>query len=345
VTDAVHATRPYEFILIDANLPDSFAMAQKSAAQGTTVIMLVSMARPEDIGRCDEAGLAHLLKPVKHSELLDALTGGAFTSEEKSAGTSAAARVAPLRILLAEDGVVNQKLAVALLQKHGHQVLVAANGREAVALAQLQRFDLVLMDVLMPEMDGLEATRAIRAAENLTGRHVPIVAMTAHALREDRERCLKAGMDGYVSKPIRAQQLFETIETVLGARSAMPQPAPVMDAPANNVVDWAAALALLGGSADVLRELAELLIEECPRLLATIANAVAARDAKALRLSAHTFKGSVSHLGPTAASVHAQNLEMMGKSTDLTNAERELAALQRTGEELLAVLKGFLGRG
>ena len=120
----------------------------------------------------------------------------------------------PLRVLLAEDSVVNQKLAIGLLEKHGHTVVVAANGKEAIAALTSQEFDVVLMDVEMPEMDGLEATAVIRVQEKQTGEHIPIVAMTAHAMKGDRERCLEAGMDEYVSKPIRAQQLFETLASV-----------------------------------------------------------------------------------------------------------------------------------
>jgi len=124
----------------------------------------------------------------------------------------------PLRILLAEDSPLNQKLAIALLRKHGHQVVLAQNGHEAVATARQNDFDLILMDVQMPLMDGLEATRRIRDRELATGRHVPIIAMTAHALKGDMERCLAAGMDGYVAKPIRAQELFEAMDR-LAARS------------------------------------------------------------------------------------------------------------------------------
>src|SRR5207249_8053012 len=125
--------------------------------------------------------------------------------------------VRPLRILLAEDSPVNQRLAIALLEKHGHTVIVAGNGKEAVLTWESQPFDLVLMDVQMPLMDGLEATAVIRAKERKRGTHVPIVAMTAHAMKGDREHCLGAGMDDYVSKPIHAQQLFDKLSALLGA--------------------------------------------------------------------------------------------------------------------------------
>jgi CheY-like chemotaxis protein len=129
--------------------------------------------------------------------------------------------LAPLRILLVEDSVFNQKMALGLLQKYGHTVVVANNGREAVAWMDPGDFDVILMDVEMPEMDGLEATAVIREREKENGRHVPIVAMTAHAMKGDRERCLAAGMDDYVSKPIRAQQLFDTLASLLSAPSRL----------------------------------------------------------------------------------------------------------------------------
>ncbi len=145
-----------------------------------------------------------------------------------------ASRFRPLQVLLAEDSLVNQKLAVGLLEKHGHTVVVANDGREAVAALETRNFDLVLMDVQMPEMDGFEATAAIRAREQQTGTHIPIIAMTAHAMKGDRERCLEAGMDDYVAKPIRAKQLFETIEALLG-HAAEPELRPA-DAPADNKI-------------------------------------------------------------------------------------------------------------
>jgi CheY-like chemotaxis protein len=135
---------------------------------------------------------------------------------------AAPARRAPLKILLAEDNPVNQRLAVRLLEKQGHTVLVAANGRQALALLEQHAVDLVLMDVQMPDMDGLEATAAIRQKEKSNGDHLPIVAMTAHAMQGDRERCLGAGMDGYLAKPVQPSELYGVIESLAGARQAPP---------------------------------------------------------------------------------------------------------------------------
>jgi CheY-like chemotaxis protein len=189
------------------------------------ILMLTSGDRPGDTARCRQLGVAaYLLKPIKQSELFDAIVlalGVSSADEEPTRPemTEQWRRLHPLRILLAEDSLVNQKLAVGLLEKYGHSVVVANHGRAAMAALQSQSFDLVLMDVQMPEMDGFEATTAIRSLEQQTGKHVPIIAMTAHAMTGDRERCLEAGMDDYVAKPIRAQQLFETMDTVLRRRA------------------------------------------------------------------------------------------------------------------------------
>jgi two-component system, sensor histidine kinase and response regulator len=188
----------------------------------TIVMMLTSGDRPEDGPRCAQLGIgAYLLKPIKQSELLEAIDlalGVAHRSQEAASAKRCPRRTGALRILLAEDSLVNQKLAVALLEGEGHQVVIARNGKEAVAAFDAQPFDLILMDVQMPEMDGLEATTRIRAKERRTGTHVPIVAMTARALKGDREKCLASGMDRYVAKPIRAEELFDTIEEIIAGR-------------------------------------------------------------------------------------------------------------------------------
>jgi CheY-like chemotaxis protein len=235
--EAQIAGTPFRLVLSDTHMPemDGFALAeqidQDPKISGTVVIMLTSGDRPEDVALCEQRGIAaYLLKPVKQSELFDAivLTLGVTAEEEEPVTASmvlAPTILNPLQILLAEDSLVNQKLAVALLERRGHTVTVASNGREAIAALESRPFDLVLMDVQMPEMDGLEATAMIRAREKQTGVHVPIVAMTAHALKGDRERCLAAGMDDYVSKPIRVRELLETLERLLAAFKRLPREA------------------------------------------------------------------------------------------------------------------------
>ncbi len=187
-------------------------------------MMLTSGGRAGDVARCESLHVAaYLLKPVKQSELFDAIAlalgiSSPADAEEVAAAVAPSRSARSLQILLAEDSLVNQKLAVGLLEKYGHTVDVVGDGRAALAAVESQCYDLVLMDIQMPEMDGLEATRAIRAREGQRGGHLPIVAMTAHAMKGDRERCLEAGMDSYVAKPIRAKELFDTIARVLASQ-------------------------------------------------------------------------------------------------------------------------------
>jgi CheY-like chemotaxis protein len=217
--------RSFALVLTDSNMPgiDGFALVeqarQEASLRQTTIMMLTSAGRRGDAARCRELGIAaYLIKPVSESELLEAVLRVLATkvrpADEPGLVTRHSLREGrpSLRILLAEDNAVNQRLAARLLEKRGHTVVVAATGREAVEAFSRQKFDLVMMDVQMPEMDGFQATAAIRTRENGTGVHTPIIAMTAHAMTGDRERCLAAGMDGYVSKPIQAQELFGAVE-------------------------------------------------------------------------------------------------------------------------------------
>lgn len=214
--------KPFGIVLSDVNMPeiDGFMLAEKirkdkTIAQ-TPILMLTSGGRMGDREKREELGIAaNLMKPVKQSELFNSIVRVlGVNSDESSANRKekpAISTSAPLKILLAEDSVVNQKLAIGLLEKHGHKVHVANNGVEAITAVQKDDYDLVLMDVQMPELDGIEATRQIRELEKETGQHIKIVAMTAHAMKGDRERCIDAGMDEYISKPIRANLLFEKL--------------------------------------------------------------------------------------------------------------------------------------
>jgi CheY-like chemotaxis protein len=219
---------PFALILLDAQIPgmDGFSVAERIKQDvrlaKSVVIMLTSAGLRGDAARCRELGIkAYLTKPIKLSDLLQAvkLVLGSQTLAEEipSVVTIHSLRESRgrLRILLVEDNRVNQAVAVRLLEKRGHEVVVAENGKAAFEALEKQTFDFVLMDVQMPEMDGIEATAKIRADELKSEKHVPIIAMTAHAMAGDKERCLEAGMDGYVSKPLRAEDLFSAIEAVL----------------------------------------------------------------------------------------------------------------------------------
>ena len=232
----------------------------------------------------------------------------------------------PLRVLLAEDNATNQKLAVCLLQKHGHSVVVAEDGEKAVEAVGREIFDLILMDVQMPIMDGLEATAAIREQQESTGTRTPIIALTANALIGDRERCLRAGMDNYVTKPLNAASLFAIIERTVNAASESHSqnsaaPAASSDGTTSPAFDYAASLAQIGDDPELLGQLIAVFLEQLPRLLPPIAQAVRVRDGKAIRQSAHALCSSVSVLAAAPAKEAARRLELMGLNLDLEHVE------------------------
>jgi CheY-like chemotaxis protein len=204
---------------------DGFAMIEeirrKPELATATIMMLTSAGHRGDAARCQELGVAaYLLKPIRQSELREAVARvlgarpheGAIPLVTRFSLQDAREPDAYLSVLLAEDNLVNQRLAVRLLEKRGHRVVVAGTGVEALKALEKERFDLVLMDVQMPEMDGLEATAAIREKEKSTGAHQAVVALTAHAMKGDREKCMAAGMDGYLTKPIRPNELDQLLE-------------------------------------------------------------------------------------------------------------------------------------
>jgi PAS domain S-box-containing protein len=239
--DAKNAGRPFPLILLDAHMPemDGFTLAERIRQNpdlaGATIMMLTSAGHLGDAKRCREAGIsAYLVKPIRQTELLDAIRLALQAAPRQERTAPLVTRHAlrenrrRLKVLLAEDNAVNQLLTVRILEKRGHAVTVAENGRVALAALDHESFDLVLMDVQMPEMDGFEATAAIRAKEKTAGAHLPIIAMTAHALKGDEQRCLAAGMDAYVSKPIQVSELMRMIEEVFSDRAEgelMPQEA------------------------------------------------------------------------------------------------------------------------
>ena len=214
----------FALALIDANMPgmDGFSlvelMSESPELSSVTVMILTPVGQVGDATRCRELGVASCLtKPVSPADLLEGIVriltmpGAPVPARPQIAPHSWREEKKKFHILVAEDNVVNQRLALRLLEKRGHNVMVVANGREALRVLDQQKFDVVFMDVQMPEMDGFEATAAIRAREQSLGSHLPIIAMTAHAMKGDRERCLQMGMDGYISKPIRAQELYHVL--------------------------------------------------------------------------------------------------------------------------------------
>jgi CheY-like chemotaxis protein len=218
--------------------------------------------------------------------------------------------------------------------------VVASTGLEALAAIEQQPFDLVLMDVQMPEMDGFEATAAIRTQEHTTGTHIPIIAMTAHVMQGDRERCLEAGMDAYVAKPIQAMELFEAI-THLVSDVTEPESEPPPEPPGAALFDQATTLRRVDGDQELLQELVGLFGEEYAQMMEAIHSAIRKQDVLRLRQAAHTLKGEVSNFGASGAVEAAQRLEMMGRDGDLTDADAVYTALQHTLEHLLPALIAF----
>ena len=242
-----------------------------------------------------------------------------------------------LRILLVEDNPVNQRLAHEILRRRGHAVTLAAHGREALDRLDAASFDLVLMDVQMPEMNGLEATRAIRAAEAGSGRHLPIVAMTAHAMAGDRERCLEAGMDDYLTKPIRAEALITHVERMtISTDEASPARS---QAPAFNVQE---ALERVDNDQELLAEIAGLFVADAPAMLEAVATAVAAGDAPAVARAAHRLKGSILTFGAADTAALAQSLELTGSDPDFPAAHAILARLTPAVARLRTALEAFV---
>ena len=346
--DAYENDQQFDFVLTDAHMPDvdGFELARSikvdSRLSGTVVMMLTSGDRPGDLSRCEELGInAFLLKPIKQSELLDAVSI-AMGIDRIGVGsdTRSADRVElpPLRILLAEDSLVNQKLAIGLLEKRGHTVVVANHGREALAALETETFDLILMDVQMPEMDGYDATVAIRADEKKTGQHVPIIAMTARAMKGDRERCLEVGMDDYVSKPVRARQLDETMAVVLGARlrEKLEEGKQVTT---HGPVDWEDAMRSVDGDRELLADVVDAYLTESPILLQNIREAVEAAAPEQVERAAHTLKGPSRSLGGSRVFQCCWQLEQMGREGDLSKATEVLATLEKEMERFLAALR------
>jgi signal transduction histidine kinase/DNA-binding response OmpR family regulator/HPt (histidine-containing phosphotransfer) domain-containing protein len=351
----------FHFILVDAQMAgeSGFSLAEYIVKQPNLprpIMMLTSVAQADGVERCGKLGLSvYIIKPVSDSDLFDAMMSlrGARTEPKLTLPAAAASGNQPaggLRILLAEDNPVNQEVAQQMLQKRGHTVTIASNGREALKLVAQSEFDLVLMDIQMPEMDGFQATAAIRELEKKGSRRIPIVAMTAHAMKGDRERCLEAGMDGYVSKPVQSKLLYETIESITATGTAS-GPSPQVSAPTRverKAVNIDEILDRLGGNVGLLQSVVALFEEDSPGQMARIQDAIKNGDAEALMAAAHTLKGSLLVLSADRASNAALELEKLGRQSKLQGAaewfailESEVAAvasdLQKSVKERLAV--------
>ena len=346
---------PFGLVLLDCVLPgtDGFGLAaqiqQDTDLAETPLIMFSSTGHGNFAARCREMRLAgYLTKPLKQSELFETIAAALGEPDQGGEGPAPADATAPcpprkLRVLLAEDNPVNQRLVVKLMEKRGHTVVVTGNGKEAIAALEGGQFHAVLMDVQMPEMGGFEAAKLIREREKSTGVHMPIIAMTAHALKGDRERCLEAGMDGYVSKPIQSRLLFEAIDSVVPATRLITdvEEKPILEAaPVTGVFNSEGALAMLDGDIELFGELVKLFMSESVDLLDQIRDAIGQHDAKRLERAAHSLKGSAAAFCGESTRAVAQKLESLGAAGDLDSAdglfgelEKELARLKNALSE------------
>jgi two-component system sensor histidine kinase/response regulator len=353
--DAIEAVRqaerrgePFKLMLLDANMPgmDGFTVAQQLTLQAginaPTIMMLTSSGEPQDSERCRRLGIAsYLVKPVRQAALCDAvlatLCRKRILPEPTPPVVVAPQTTRSLRILLAEDNVVNQRVAVGVLEKVGHQVTVAETGKVAIDRLDVETFDLVLMDMQMPEMGGAEAIAVIRERERQSGQHLPIISLTAHALKGDRERCLSSGADGYVAKPIAPAVLFGEIDMVLSKK----ENAPVTVAAAGQTPAIGEdLLARVGGSLEVLQEIIGLFLEDCPKLMQEIREGLEKGDSAAIYRAAHTLKGSVGNFDAVETVAIAQRLEARAREGNLGACKTVFESLETEVKALMTLLAG-----
>jgi CheY-like chemotaxis protein/HPt (histidine-containing phosphotransfer) domain-containing protein len=343
--DANAQGRPFALVLLDANMPgmDGFEVARRirddASLASATIMMLSSSGHFDEGNKCREVGVAtHLTKPVDQRELLSAI--GRIVAHESGPRASLPSSMLPaelperrLHVLLAEDNAVNQRLAASLLERRGHKVTIAANGRRALAAIRQEPFDVVLMDVQMPEMGGFDATSAIRAWERETGSHVAIIAMTAHAMKGDRERCLAAGMDEYLTKPLDPRRLCALVEQMApgGANGIGTEEA------AENLPPRV--LARVGGDRQLLAEISRLFVDEAPRHLAGIRRALDAHDGESLRRAAHGLKGSAANFDAEGLVTAARALEEIGRTSQFDDQEPAWRALTWETDRLIGILR------
>ena len=331
LTDAQASGAPYSVVLLDCQMPglDGFSVADiirtDLSPTGAVIMMLTSADRSGDVTRCRHLGIAsYLVKPIRRSELLNSLLQALARHESTNSSQPALERAAerqvdlPRRVLVAEDNLVNQTFLSRTLQKLGHVPTLAANGRETIERFRTGSYDLIFMDVQMPEMDGLSATEAIRKLEKSSGTHIPIFAMTAHALKGDRERCLAAGMDGYISKPATLAEIASAVNSVPPAPGGQRDDGESQDKP--DLWNRAAALDRVGGDESLLNELINIFLQEYPALAQRLTEGLSRGDLPSLREPAHTLKGSFGCLGMQDTAVLALEIEKASQARDADRA-------------------------
>jgi two-component system, sensor histidine kinase and response regulator len=339
-------SRPFAVTLVDSFMPemDGFELTQQIREHPdlaeSLVVMLASAGQRGDAQRCSELGIAaYLPKPTRRSELLATIRGALLAQTGPQPRPLLLTRHSlrqnrsKRRILLAEDNPVNQKLAVRMLEKAGYAVFVAEDGEKALSTLGRETFDLILMDVQMPRMDGIQTTRKIREEERTTGEHIPIVAMTAHAMAGNRERCLAEGMDGYLPKPIRTQELYQTIENLLEGFPQRDDTAP-RECQGSAALDESELLNRFQGDREFLYELVDLFLDDYPKHIQAMKQAVRTGDTPSLRRSAHTLKGSIGNFSCSEAFHAVIRLEEVVEGSEVQEVGPALADLEQALDRL-----------
>jgi two-component system, sensor histidine kinase and response regulator len=347
---------PYHLILTDMHMPkmDGFTLVEKirdrPGLSMMAIMMLTSAAHRGDAERCRALGItSYLFKPIRKVELLSAIlavVGQNHTIPEPVTPPpqNPAAQSKVLHILLAEDNRVNQMVASRILEKMGHTITVANNGAEALALLAAHSFDLVLMDIQMPQMDGLTATKTLRQQETTTRFHLPVVAMTAHAMKGDRERCLQAGMDGYVSKPVNGRDLELAIAKAMNLTSSvtgLKNTSGRQEVQSRTLVtlDFKQMLEQLGGDQNLLQEVIDIFVAQAPTHLETLRCALTQGDAGLVEKTAHSMKGELGYLGISEVTQKARVLEELGRKHDLEQAAQVFVSYEREISAIVCAMK------
>jgi len=343
---------PFDLVILDAIMPqtDGFELAAEIRKnldlQVPTLLMLSSADRPRDLARCRELGLTtYLTKPIASADLhLAILEAFGQTTSAKSEPTpiedAERAQIA-VSVLLADDNEANRSLASKILGKRGHVVTSVASGQQVLDALEQARFDVVVLDVQMPDMDGFETTATIRKKEEQTGSRVPILAMTACAMTGDRERCLAAGMDAYTAKPIRARQFCALLESLAGHGLASSAMAVALGKDAFDN-DFLPALARLEGDVQLLKEQMQFVLRDASELMNKIRSAVSQRDGKALQSAAHRLRGLVGNFDADQTSKSAADLESRGRDGNFDKAEVICEELQRQVDQLTDALSRYI---
>jgi two-component system sensor histidine kinase/response regulator len=316
-------------------------------------MMLPAGMPPGALSRCAQLRMGAVLnKPVEKGELMAAvqaaLRGPVAEKPRESAPVMQPGLTPRLRILLAEDNPINRALAAGLIEKRGHVLLQVTNGQEAVIAARDESIDLILMDVQMPEMDGFEATRRIREEQQQGGRRVPIIAITAHAMTGDRERCLAEGMDDYISKPIRKEELMKIIDRVVAERplrvvpapgavvaKVMPEPQPAQEA---SMYSREELRERFDGDDEIIGRVAVLFRQDTPRLLNAARNSIELRSPEQLARTAHTLLSSYGVLGAMGAWELAHRLELEAKGENYSDLQQTFKSLEQETDRIQAAL-------